>query len=124
MKYPIKIYAKALAESLIGKKEDGQKKILNNFVALVERNRDESKLKKILEKAQNIYLKKTGKNRISIEFARENEKHLKLLKTFIKEGDVLEEKINPDLIAGVKIILNGEKQFDYSLSKKILCLMK
>ncbi len=119
MKYPVKIYSKSLAQALVGKKDKEQEKILSNFVFLVKKNRDGSKLKKILEGAQNLYLKKIGKDKIVFEFARPKDNYLKILKSIVKEGDVAEEKINPELIAGVKIIVNGEKQFDYSLANKI-----
>jgi F0F1-type ATP synthase delta subunit len=119
MKYPVKIYSKSLVGALTGKKEKEQEKVLSNFVSLVKKNRDESKLKKILEDAHSLYLKKIGKDKIVFEFARSKENYLKILKSVAKEGDVVEERINPELIAGVKIIINGEKQFDYSLARKL-----
>ncbi len=119
MKYPVKIYSKSLAQALVGKKDKEQEKILSNFVFLVKKNRDGSKLKKILEDAQSLYLKKIGRDKIVFEFARSKDNYLKILKSIVEEGDVAEEKINPELIAGVKIIVNGEKQFDYSLANKI-----
>jgi F0F1-type ATP synthase delta subunit len=119
MKYPVKIYSKSLAQALVGKKEKDQEKILSNFVSLVKKNRDGSKLKKILEDAELIYLKKVGRDKIMFEFARPNKNNLKFVKSVAKEGDVVQERINSELIAGVKIIVNGEKQFDYSLANKI-----
>jgi len=118
MKYPAKIYSKSLAEALVGKKKEEQEKILSNFISLVKKNKDEVKLKKILEEAQSFYLKKTGKDKIIFEFAREGT-HFKDLESIAKEGDIIEKKTNPDLIAGVKVVINGEKQFDYSLANKL-----
>ena len=34
-------------------------------------------------------------------------------------GVVVKEKINPELIAGVKIIINNSKQFDASMKSKL-----
>ena len=42
-----------------------------------------------------------------------------MLKDFFKKGDSIEEKINPEIIAGVKIVIDHEKQLDVSLQKKL-----
>jgi len=42
-----------------------------------------------------------------------------LLKQFVKEGDIVKEKINRELIAGVKVIVDGERQLDYSMQDKL-----
>jgi F0F1-type ATP synthase delta subunit len=42
-----------------------------------------------------------------------------LLKEFAKEGDVVREKINHELIAGIKIIINDSRQFDASMQSKL-----
>lgn len=119
MKYPVKIYSKSLVEALVGKKDGEQEKIILNLISLVKKNRDEFNLKKILEETQTFYLKKIGRNKIVFKFARPKENYSKILKSVARDGDVVEEKINPELIAGAKIIVNGERQFDYSLAKKI-----
>ena len=65
-------------------------------------------------------LKIDKKSKVTFETARKttaNQK--KLLDSFIKEGDVVKEKINPELIAGIKIIINNNKQFDASMQKKL-----
>ena len=43
----------------------------------------------------------------------------KILEGIVKSGDLIKEKINPELIAGVKIIINNSKQFDASMQKKL-----
>ena len=42
-----------------------------------------------------------------------------LEKSFIKKGDIVQEKINPALVAGVKIIVDGNRQLDLSLLSKL-----
>lgn len=108
MKYQAKIYAKALADLLSSNKED---EIVDNFLKLLEKNRDMSKAGKIIELARNIYAKKSGKKIITIETARKIGKIIK--------GDIVEEKITPELIAGVRITINNEKQLDNSISAKL-----
>lgn len=119
MKYPAKIYAKALVELAL-KGRGKEQEIVSGFLNLLKKNNDLQGAKKIGELAQNLYLKKTGKRKIVLEVARKlNKDNRKALGAFAKEGDLVEEKINPDLIAGIKIIINGEKQFDQSVLNKL-----
>lgn len=41
-----------------------------------------------------------------------------------KNGDIVEEKINPILVAGLKVIVNGERQLDMSLAHKLNNIFK
>ena len=114
----VKIYARALAEVALGKKVS--KKTEENFLKLLEKNGLASKAKEIVQLAEDIILQKQGKKKITFETARKiTPSQKKLLESITKEGDVIKEKINPELIAGVKIIINGNKQFDGSLQKKL-----
>ena len=57
--------------------------------------------------AEEIILAKQGKKKIIFETARKmTASQKKILEGFAKEGDVIKEKINPELIAGIKIIIN------------------
>ena len=61
-------------------------------------------------------LVKSGNKKIVLEMARQNKV---ILKSVIKKNDVVEEKINPELIAGIKIIIDNERQLDFSLKNKL-----
>lgn len=125
MKNNIKNYAEALAEILSGpafaKASAGEeKKIIDNFVKLLVKAGLEKKSKEILSLAEEIILKKKGNKKITLETARKlTVENRALLKKFIKDGDMVKEKINSDLIAGVKVVINNEKQFDNSLKNKL-----
>ncbi len=125
MKYAPHIYAKALVEVLddTSKHDTPRVKddvIAKNFLALVKENGDESHLKKILEEASRFARGKSGVRKVTIESARELQpSQKKMMKDFLKPGDVVEERIDPELIAGVRIILNDEVQFDGSLKNKL-----
>lgn len=124
MKYPAHIYAKALAE-VIGdssKKSDEKEDavIVRNFLALVRRNGDEAHLRKILEEAARFARGKAGIRKVSVESARAlSNAQEKQIASFLKAGDVVEHAIDPTLIAGIRIILNDEMQFDGSLRGKL-----
>ncbi len=101
MKHKAKEYAKALV--------DVKKFNLKNFLRVLEKNGDRKKLKEIVALAERMMYRK-----IMIETAR----RVKVVWPK-KKNDLIEEKINPDLIAGVKITVNGEKQLDFSLKNKV-----
>jgi len=107
MKYKPKQYARALMRV---KKLD-----ISIFLALLKKNGDIKKLKEILIASEKLLLEKSGNKKVVVETARKTSAG----KQFVEKGDILEEKINPDLIAGVKITINGEQQLDFSM-KKIL----
>ena len=114
-----KLYAKALAEVLY-KKDIDEKKVINNFVKLLVGIGYEKKSKEILDLAQDLLLQKQGKRKITFETARKmTDNQEKMVEDFVKKGDVKKEKINPELIAGIKIIINDSKQFDASMQSKL-----
>jgi F0F1-type ATP synthase delta subunit len=115
----IKIYAEALAGALLDKKND-EKKVAKNFLLLLIKLGYQSKARKIVELAEEIILKKKGNKKITLESARKlTAENRALLKKFVKDGDIVKEKVNPDLIAGIKVVINNEKQFDNSLKSKL-----
>lgn len=121
MKYPAKIYAKAIAE-LAGKFND---KKIANLRKLLDKNGDRKRIKEIIGLAERYILQKQGKKKITIESPRIlKESQKKALIGSFGSGNIVEEKINPELIAGVKIMLDGEKQFDASMQKKLKNIFK
>jgi len=117
----VKLYAKALAEIILQKHTPAEeKKIVDNFLKLLEKSGMEKKAKEIITLAEDFILRKQGNSKITFETARKaSALQKKLLQSIAKEGDIVNERISPELIAGVKIIINNEKQFDGSLQKKL-----
>jgi len=119
MKYKPKLYAKALAQSLLEKTAD-ENKIRENFISLLEKNGDMGKASHILHLAENIFIEKTGRRRLTIESARRiKPKQKELVNSILQKGDIVAERINKDLLAGIKIIINESRQFDGSMRKKL-----
>jgi len=115
----IKLYAKALAETL-AKKGINEEKVVKNFAKLLVKEGLEKKAKEILELAEDFLLARQGKQKIIFETARKiTAGQKKILNGVAREGDLIKEKINPELIAGVKIIINNSKQFDASMKSKL-----
>jgi F0F1-type ATP synthase delta subunit len=129
MKYSTHLYSKALAEVIAAAKpvaatkpahEVRQTLIAKNFLALVRKNGDEAHLRRILEEAGKLVCAKEGTQKVILETARTLGRAQKeSLQSFVKKGDVIEEKINPELVAGVRIIVDDEMQFDGSLRGKL-----
>lgn len=111
------MYAEALADCLsVGK--ISEKKIADNFLNFLEKNQDSKKAKEIIALVETLLLKKSGNKKIILETARKVDIK-NLVKSFVKKGDIVEEKINSQLIAGIKIIVNSNKQLDFSLKNKL-----
>jgi F0F1-type ATP synthase delta subunit len=123
MKYPTHIYAKALAEVIADSSKEGEAystKVVKNFLALVRRNGDESHLHKILEEAARFARRASGIRKVNVESARAlNVAQEKEIAKFLKSGDVVERVIDPELIAGVRLVVDDEMQFDGSLRGKL-----
>ena len=115
----IKLYAKALAEVASEKmSQKNQQEVIGNFLKLLEKKCQLKNAKKIIDLAEAYYIKQQGNKKVVIESARQVNLKL-LLKTIYKQGDIVQEKISPGLIAGIKITLDDEMEFDASLSAKI-----
>jgi F0F1-type ATP synthase delta subunit len=123
MKYAPHVYAKALVEVLAdspGHRKKSDDELAKNFIALVRKNGDERQLRKILEEASRFARGKSGVRKVVIASARElSASQSEHIDHFIKPGDVVVRRIDPDLIAGIKITLNDELQFDGSLKNKL-----
>ncbi len=69
MNYSPKIYAKSFYESVLSSKNPD--KCIKNLLLLVEKNRDQRKLRDILFSVENILSQKTKHRKVLIESARE-----------------------------------------------------
>lgn len=121
MKYSAKIYARAFAEAAQGKHSpEAGKNMVKNFVAIVRRNGDSTALRKILESAEKMLREKEGIRKIAIETGRPlPEKLRKHLHSLTSKEDVLEEIVTPDVVAGVRITVDDERQYDATLRKRL-----
>ncbi len=124
MKYSPHIYAKAFVEAL-GEHPSPEKERarIKNFIALLVKNGDIGRARKILESAKKMIREKEDRRSIVIETARLLSAR-GLAEEILKPSDVVEEKIDPELIAGVRITINDELQFDGSLRRKLNELFK
>lgn len=120
MKYRPELYAKALAELVRpSMNENEMQSLIKNFLAIVRKNGDAPILKKILSYAEKFLRKKSGQRKVVIETARPYANIQKKFHDLFKAGDVIEERIHPELTAGVRITIDDELEFDNSLARKM-----
>lgn len=117
-KYSVKDYARAFA--LAAKESGNEAEVVKNFLSLIAKNGDAAKLKKILAEAEKLVRADAGLRKLTLETARPLTGNAgETLQGFVKKNDVLEEKVVPELVAGVRITIDDERQFDASLAKKL-----
>lgn len=122
MKYAPRLYAQALSEVVSDRlTPEQEKKFLKNFIDIVKRNGDLYEIKKIIAETEKLLREKSGRRKLTIETARPvtAEKLRALIRNVARGSDIIEEKIDPTLIAGVTITVNDEFQLDGSLARKL-----
>jgi len=120
-----KTYAIAFCEAAMNvKSKSDADRCVKNLLALVSANRDQKKLKDIFLAVEKIIRRKTGHRKFIIESARPlSHANEKTIKHLIKPADIVENKIDSRLIAGIKININDELQFDGSFATKIKSIL-
>lgn len=126
MVYPIKIYARALVEVISTESDERKReKAVLNLVTLLKKRGDLKNASKIIDLVKKLLAKKSGGKKITFETARKlSENDRNALLKMVSEKDFVEERINPEIVAGIKIIINDEYQLDNSIFKKIKGIFK
>lgn len=130
MKYTPSQYAKAFARTLseIEKKtqldaegrEREEEKLVKNFVSVIEKHGDASAARKILEATIKAARAVKGGRMITFITARQYKSSLHdKFRKILRSRDTIQEKIDPSLVGGVKILVDDYMQFDGSLKRKM-----
>ncbi len=123
MKFGANLYAKALAQAVKGatglSKED-MDAMAKRVAEMVEKNGDTAEFSKIVEAAEKLIREQNGDRKITLTSARPLGDAAKaLLASIAKPGDTVEQAIDPSLLAGLKVLIDDETQFDGSLKAKL-----
>lgn len=119
MKYPAQAYAKAFIEA-VEEHPAKKDKLIENFLHTVRKNGDWPLIGKVFSQIANKMTRNSGGRIITAEFARPLSE--KLMAEFTRQFSVhdrVEVSIKPELIAGVRVLIDGEKELDMTLAKKI-----
>jgi F0F1-type ATP synthase delta subunit len=120
MRYSTQNYAKALASAILRAQPEDGERIIRNFTGLLRRSGDEIHATKIIKETSRILLLQGGGREIVFESARPLAALSgKALREFATDKDVTVSLVDPSLIAGVRITVDGEREFDGSLKGKL-----
>jgi len=120
MKYSPEIYAKALIEVFEKIPSNEKDSAIKRFLEIINSNGDMKRIDKIVNLVSKYLTLKAGGHHVVIEVARElPEKTTKEIVKKFQDHDQIEISINPYLIAGTRITINGESELDNSLTRKL-----
>ena len=120
MRYSLQNYAEALADAVREAGAEQKDTVVRNFLTLLGESGDEVHAEKIVKVAERLLQKKDGGREIVFESARPLESsNQDLLSGIATAKDAVILRVNPDLVAGVRIIVDGEMEFDGSLKGKL-----
>lgn len=123
MKYTTRQYVEALLDALEDKSGRGRSEVIRRFLFVVRKNKDWAKLGRILQEAERQSLRKQGMRKVEVESAAPLSREFrKEIEKILGKKLVLEEKVRPELLAGMKILIDGEVLIDGS-GKRILDML-
>lgn len=120
MKYTPDLYAKAFLATVGKASGKRQEELLRNFLKVVKKNGDWPLVGKIFQKVKRAEVSARGGRIVTLEIARElSQDILQKLKNNFSPNDLIITQVRPELIAGVRILIDEEKQLDASLRQKL-----
>lgn len=120
MRYTNKQYAAAFLSALKDKSGKERTEILRRFLTLLQKNKDWPRLNLILREAEKFYLRKSGLKKVFLETAQPASPNVKKeVEKILGRKIVLSEKINPAILAGIKILVDDELLIDSSAQSRL-----
>ncbi len=87
---------------------------------LLRKNRDLARLERILKEFEKQWLRESGLRKVEIESAAPASGKLKEeIKKILGEKILFSEKVNAGILAGVKILVDGELMIDASAKRQL-----
>ncbi|HEY4493143.1 MAG TPA: F0F1 ATP synthase subunit delta [Candidatus Paceibacterota bacterium] len=114
MRYSAKDYAKAFMELGAASSQ------IKGLFSAMKKNGDLGQRQKVVKEIERLEVKKHGGHLVEIEFARAQDAKAReeIISQFGKRDRIV-TRVKPDLIAGARIIRDGEYELDISLSGKL-----
>jgi F0F1-type ATP synthase delta subunit len=126
MKYHPTHYATAFARAYARTAElhgrDAEKRgneLVKKFARVIEKNGDLRHFPKIITAIERGLHAGAGTKKITFVTARPSERIRAAFRHLIGTKDTVEEKVDPSIVGGVKVLVNDEIQFDGTLKRKI-----
>ncbi len=120
MKHTPETYALALHDAISCASAGERSEIIKRFAALLRKTGDIARAGKIIRAFEKLTVQRNGGRWVEVEFARSLDVKLfsKVEKSFAAK-DRVEEIINPVLIAGARVTIDGRQELDNSLARKL-----
>lgn len=96
-----------------------QEKAVEGFVKLLKKTGDIKHSKKIIEAVHKKLVNEKGGKWVNVEVARESALEREKLKHNFSNKDYVDFKINPELVAGIRITVDGDEELNNSLQNKL-----
>lgn len=125
MRYSAKKYAQALYESSKGKSSSESEKVAKTFVALLDHYHDRSLLPRVIALYEKIRRQQEGITKVETITAKKLSSKSKadIEKKFNGKVEIA-EKVHPEVIGGIKLIVNDEYQIDGTMQGRVDRLYK
>jgi len=114
-------YVEAFTEALAEVSGTAEKdKVISNFSKLLRRTGDIKSGAKIAAAIHKKMVNNENGKWVNIESARQlSDSKSRSLKSKFSKKDNITFNINPELVAGVRILVNGEEELDNTLNQKL-----
>jgi len=113
-------YAAVLVSSLDKKPEMERVKIIRRFLLLLRKNRDLGRLHLILRKFERLWFSRKGLRKVAVASAAPLDSRTRsdIGRIFGKKL-VVEEEVKPNLLAGIRLLIDDETLIDASASRRL-----
>lgn len=120
MRHSPKQHASALLLAMADKSPEERKKILRQFLSLLSRRGDSPRLGLILREVERQYLREAGLKKVVLEAPNAvPAKVKKEVEGILGKNLLIQEKINPRILAGIKVLVNDELLIDASAETQL-----
>lgn len=117
-------YAQALYETLKDKKGKDRTASIRRFVALLQTHKASSRIDRILEKFEAYSLAADGLLKVEVQSPAPISPEIRRdIQNALKQKVFLDESVHPELLAGIKLIVNNEILIDATARRRIDSLL-
>lgn len=125
MKYTPATYAKAFTAAALAEASADKIGLVNNFVSVLKRTGDIRYGDEIMRAVEVGWVRSQGGRDVRLETAQPMSERLqKEVHAKFTNKDLVQETVNPALIAGIRIVINGERELDGSMRRKVQKLFR
>lgn len=122
MKYAPRDYVKAFL-SLLEEHPDRETEIVEGLVRMLALQGDLSRADEVVSLVEDVFAEREGRTRLTVRSARPlSSELLKKIREGFGKDALVANRVVPDLLGGVQIVVNGETMIDASLKRKMNAL--